>query len=199
MLIRVLRNSSKQRPPGLSQLTFARDDCSCAVPLERVSIRTSITPAQYRLVRIAQRPLQHTIVGLPGNMAQSLATQPPPAPSYILSYPAAHIILITINRPKAMNSLPYASHWEAAALLDWFDEEPSLRVAVLTGAGDKAFCAGQDLIEQATLSRKPQPKQLMTHPFSGFMGVSRRTGKKPIMAAVNGFALGGGFEIVLGW
>ena len=48
-----------------------------------------------------------------------------------------------------MNSLPSASHWEADALLSWFDNEPSLRVAIITGAGKKAFCAGQDLIEQA--------------------------------------------------
>ena len=132
-------------------------------------------------------------------MAHKLQTQPPATPTYILSYPSDHIILITINRPRAMNSLPYESHWEAAALLDWFDNEPSLRVAVITGAGDKAFCAGQDLIEQGQIRRKPMRRELMTHPFSGFMGVSRRTGKKPILAAVNGFALGGGFEIVLGW
>lgn len=104
-----------------------------------------------------------------------------------------------------MNSLPWASHWEAHALLEWFDSEPSLRVAVITGTGDKAFCAGQDLIEQNTIAMKVAkgedlpPRQMMRHPESGFMGVSRRQGRKPIIAAVNGFALGGGFEICLGW
>ena len=132
-------------------------------------------------------------------MSSKLSTQPPPTPTYILSYPAPYVLLITINRPRAMNSLPYASHWEADALIQWFDGEPFLRVAIITGAGDKAFCAGQDLIEQGTVKSKPQPRQMMQHPFSGFMGVSRRLGKKPIIAAVNGFALGGGFEIVLGW
>lgn len=132
-------------------------------------------------------------------MASDLKTQPPSTPTYILSYPAQYVLLITINRPKAMNSLPYAAHWEADTLLQWFDSEPSLRVAVITGAGDKAFSAGQDLIEQGAIRKKPQPRQMMTHPQSGFMGVSRRAGKKPVIAAVNGFALGGGFEICLGW
>ncbi|TLD20863.1 hypothetical protein E2P81_ATG08527 [Venturia nashicola] len=140
-------------------------------------------------------------------MADQLVTKPPPTPTYLLSYPAPHVLLITINRAHRMNSLPYDSHWEADTLIQWFDNEPSLLVAVVTGAGDKAFCAGQDLIEQgeiqkdlrsATPSGKWGKRQLMTHPGSGFMGISRRAGKKPVVGAVNGFALGGGFEIVLG-
>ena len=87
-------------------------------------------------------------------------------------------------------------------VFEWFDREPTLRVAIITGAGPKAFCAGQDLIELG----KRDPKELEEKPYlalhppsSGFAGVSRRLGKKPIIAAVNGFALGGGFEIVLNW
>lgn len=147
-------------------------------------------------------------------MADQLKTKPPPTPNYILAYPKPHVLLITINRPKAMNSLPYAAHWEADSLIQWFDAEPSLRVAVITGAG-KAFCAGQDLIEQRDLANlrekqargelsqeeagKRLDRRLLTHPLSGFMGVSRREGKKPVIAAVNGWAMGGGFEICLGW
>lgn len=142
----------------------------------------------------------------------ALQTQPPPTPTYILTYPAPNVILITINRAPQMNSLPYASHWEADALLQWFDSEPALRVAVITGSGPKAFCAGQDLIEQKDLANLREKvareelkeselldRRLLTHPTAGFMGVSRRVGKKPVIAAVNGFALGGGFEICLGW
>jgi len=140
-------------------------------------------------------------------MAAFLKTQPPATPTYLLSHPSPYTLLITINRPRAMNSLPYASHWEADSLLNWFDNEPSLRCAIVTGAGDKAFCAGQDLIEQNTIAaamakdggKSLPPKQMLTHPPSGFMGVSRRVGKKPIIAAVNGFAFGGGFEICLNW
>ncbi|KAF2205081.1 ClpP/crotonase [Delitschia confertaspora ATCC 74209] len=130
-----------------------------------------------------------------------LATTPPPTSHVILSYPAPYVLLVTINRAKAMNSIPFAGHWEMGAVFDWFDNEPNLRVAIITGAGEKAFCAGQDLIELGKLrsgkggSANPA---LMRHPTSGFGGISRRAGKKPIIAAVNGFALGGGFEIVLG-
>ncbi|KAF2157486.1 enoyl-CoA hydratase-like protein [Myriangium duriaei CBS 260.36] len=136
-------------------------------------------------------------------MGFSTDTQPPPTPTYLLSYPAEHVLLITINRPKQMNSLPFSSHWEADALLSWFDSEPQLRVAVVTGGGDRAFCAGQDLIEQDQIAKEfrkgtPRPAQMTRHPPGGFMAISRRQGKKPVIAAVNGWAMGGGFEIVLG-
>ena len=111
-------------------------------------------------------------------------------------------MLVTINREKAMNSLPVAAHWEGGALFDWFDDEPNLRVAVITGTGSKAFSAGADLIEAGKTRigpNKTSGARTSSHPPAGFMGVSRRSGKKPIIAAVNGFALGGGFEICLGW
>lgn len=74
-----------------------------------------------------------------------------------------------------------------------------MNVAVITGEGDKSFCAGQDLIElgKRDPSKAREQPWLGIHPSTGFAGISRRLGKKPIIAAVNGFALGGGFEIVL--
>lgn len=132
-------------------------------------------------------------------MSPNLKSQPPTSSSFILSYPAEHILLVTINRPSAMNSIPMPAHWEAESIFNWFDYEPTLRVAIITGAGKKAFCAGQDLMEQAQFRADPPPPSARRHPPSGFAGISRRAGRKPIIAAVNGFALGGGFEICLNW
>ena len=133
----------------------------------------------------------------------ALTNQPPPHPTFLLSYPTPEILLLTINRAPQMNSLPSSSHWEADAILSWYDKEPTLRALVITGAGQKAFCAGQDLIEQAGFRGDAAPvgeaMALRRHPQSGFAGISRRVGKKPVIAAVNGFALGGGFEICLNW
>ncbi len=100
-----------------------------------------------------------------------------------------------------MNSIPFEGHTEMGQVFDWFDNEPNLRVAIVTGTGKKAFCAGQDLIQLGKIrsgALKASPAE-MRHPVSGFAGLSRRNGKKPVIAAVNGFALGGGFEMVLGW
>jgi enoyl-CoA hydratase/carnithine racemase len=126
---------------------------------------------------------------------------PPPCVDCIVTFPTPQILLLTLNRPKAMNSITHSMAWHIHRLLTWFDKTPSLRVAVITGAGLKAFCAGSDLLEieraqQAKHDPNASPVETQ-HPPTGFAGVSRRRGKKPVLVAVNGLALGGGFEIVL--
>ncbi|RAH60023.1 ClpP/crotonase [Aspergillus piperis CBS 112811] len=81
------------------------------------------------------------------------------------------------------------------------DNEPSIRVGILTGSG-RAFCAGADLKEWNTNVQTPTSSTTTTAstpgmPPSGFGGLSRRSGKKPIICAVNGLCLGGGCEMVL--
>ncbi len=102
-----------------------------------------------------------------------------------------HVLIVTIERPEVMNAIhPPASH-EMAKAWDGFAEDPDLWVGIVTGAGDRAFSAGNDLKYQASGGD-------MSLPPSGFGGLTTRFDcNKPILAAVNGLALGGGFEIAL--
>ncbi|KAH7029836.1 carnitinyl-CoA dehydratase [Microdochium trichocladiopsis] len=113
----------------------------------------------------------------------------------LITFPRKHILLVTINRPGNMNCLPVEATIELGALWKWYDSEPELRCAVFTGAGRKAFCAGMDLKQRFDILKTDNIAH--EYPSGGFGGMSNRTGKKPIVAAVNGHAHGGGFEIVL--
>ncbi|RPB03766.1 enoyl-CoA hydratase [Choiromyces venosus 120613-1] len=126
-------------------------------------------------------------------------TPPPPAKSLILTFPTPHILVVTINRPQAMNCINSQTHHEMSQVWHWYDEEPSLRCAVVTGSPHgkrRAFCAGQDLKEWNDVQSgdgDPRP----AHAEGGFGGLSRRSGKKPVIAAVDGLALGGGMEMLV--
>ncbi|WP_422059632.1 enoyl-CoA hydratase-related protein [Sphingopyxis sp.] len=101
------------------------------------------------------------------------------------------VLEVTLNRPEAMNALHSAVHFELHEIWDEYERDPSLWVAIITGAGDRAFCSGNDLKVTARGGD-------MSSPPSGFAGLcSRFDRKKPIIAAVNGVAMGGGLEIVL--
>ncbi|KAH8424547.1 enoyl-CoA hydratase/isomerase family protein [Aspergillus melleus] len=127
---------------------------------------------------------------------------PPPDLQYSrLSFPAPHVLLVTLARPRDLNCINGIGHEELHAVWEWMDEEPSIRVGVLTGEG-RAFCAGADLKEwnsnQSSSDTQSTPKKRTPHqPATGFGGLSRRSGKKPILCAVNGLCLGGGCEMII--
>ncbi|MDA0961469.1 MAG: enoyl-CoA hydratase-related protein [Proteobacteria bacterium] len=102
-----------------------------------------------------------------------------------------NVLLVTMNRPEVYNAVHPPMHHEMHAIWNDFAADPELWVAVLTGAGSKAFSAGNDLKHTAQGGGG-------TVPETGFAGLSKRFDlEKPIIAAVNGFAMGGGFETAL--
>jgi enoyl-CoA hydratase len=107
----------------------------------------------------------------------------------VLSERRGGVLVITINRPEARNAVNGAVAEGMAAALDELDADDALRVGVVTGAGGY-FSAGMDLKAFVTGER----------PYAGdrgFAGITQRAARKPLIAAVEGFALAGGFEIAL--
>ncbi|MBI3992685.1 MAG: enoyl-CoA hydratase/isomerase family protein [Candidatus Lambdaproteobacteria bacterium] len=112
---------------------------------------------------------------------------------YIKVEKSNHITTITINRPELMNALHPPANGEMGKAFDEFQDDDDAWVAIVTGAGERAFCAGNDLKALAEGQTYPEVK------WSGFFGgiTDRHNLYKPVIAAVNGVAMGGGFEIAL--
>ncbi len=116
---------------------------------------------------------------------------------YVIYEKKGHIASITINRPEVMNALHYDANVELSAAFDDFKQDEESWVAIVTGAGNRAFSAGNDLKATAAASAKGErfPDYNERVRFGGI--TNNFVCDKPIIAAVNGIALGGGFEIVL--
>ena len=100
------------------------------------------------------------------------------------------VLTITLNRPEVLNALHREAHFECADAFDRYAADPSLRVAIVTGAGERAFCVGSDLKAIAANGDH-------TKPSTGFAGITHRFDLwKPVIASVNGLCLGGGMEIL---
>lgn len=121
------------------------------------------------------------------------ASPPPKVEHAVITFPKSSILLVRLNRPASLNCINSTGHHELHDLFEWMDAEPSLRCGILTGTG-RAFCAGADLKEWNGQNSSKIPREM---PSSGFGGMSRRNGKKPLIAAVNGICFGGGCEIAI--
>ena len=105
------------------------------------------------------------------------------------------VATITINREKVRNALNQATVGEILAALRAVEADDSLRVAIVTGAGDRAFAAGADINELSVLPSSEAGRQLAERSHEVGLYVARMS--KPVIAAVNGFALGGGCELAM--
>src|SRR5579885_2082220 len=111
------------------------------------------------------------------------------------------IALVTLNRPEALNATNNRLHWELTQIWGDIDRDPDVRVAVVTGAGDRAFSAGGDLTDIEARDAMPAAER-----FQAIAGVMREAQElvysivnceKPIISAINGVAVGAGLAVAL--
>jgi crotonobetainyl-CoA hydratase len=103
------------------------------------------------------------------------------------------VVVLTLNRPGKLNAITHAMAEEISTALSAADADPDVGAVVITGTGERAFCAGADLAALHKADQVPPDG----HDGSGFAGIAHHPLSKPVIAAVNGLAFGGGLEIVL--
>jgi crotonobetainyl-CoA hydratase len=113
----------------------------------------------------------------------------------VLAEQRGHVVLITLNRPEARNAVNKNTHVGVGEALEYADNTDSVWAVIITGAGDRAFCAGADLKAAAAGELGTFDDERLRQ--WGFAGYVSHHISKPTIAAVNGFALGGGTEITL--
>lgn len=112
----------------------------------------------------------------------------------ILSQKRDGLGIITLNRPKALNALNHQMFYKMIDVMNNFEEDPEVRAIIFTGSGEKAFCAGGDIGEELKMD-VTNGYQWVKLAHSLYSRIEE--GKKPTIAAINGFCLGGGFELAL--
>ena len=113
---------------------------------------------------------------------------------YVLLEPMGDVAIIKINRPEALNAMNVDVIWELSKTLDIVGTDDSIKTVIITGAGEKSFCAGADISYMVNITPIDAEKYA-----SSAQAVLNKIEKleKPVIAAINGFALGGGCELAL--
>ncbi|KAG6354326.1 hypothetical protein INS49_004931 [Diaporthe citri] len=121
----------------------------------------------------------------------SLRSRPLNFEHFRVTFPQEKVVQVTLTRTDKLNCVDKATSREIAEIWEAFDQDESLLVGVITGEG-RAFCTGADLHEWNEMNRSGVVNDMGA---PGLAGLPRRGGKKPIIAAVNGICMGGGFEM----